>query len=125
MYSFLLLHPGHIHRFSQFRGRIPQQSFTSATSLPLTVTLTGEPLLTQQQQLDLPGGPLSVPPELLVDLLGPLGRLLLQGADGATHLEGGGGAAPDTRLTLCPGDWGSGSLTHSHTLTPAPGLWPH
>ena len=44
-------------------------------------------LLTEQEELDLPGGLLSVPPELLVDLLGPLGRLLLQGAHRATHLQ--------------------------------------
>jgi len=46
----------------------------------------GERAFTEQQELDLAGGPLAISAEVLVDLLGPLGGLLLAGgAHGAAH----------------------------------------
>ena len=45
--------------------------------------------LTEQEKFDLPRGELPVPPQLLVDLLGALGGLLLVGRQRAPHLEAG------------------------------------
>jgi hypothetical protein len=45
-------------------------------------------LFTEQKKFDFSGSFFSVSPELLVDLLAPLGGLFLQGADGAPHFDG-------------------------------------
>ena len=51
----------------------------------LTKIKTGN--LTEQEKFDLPRSELPVPPQLLVDLLGALGGLLLVGRQRAPHLE--------------------------------------
>lgn len=85
------------HRLPKNRNREP--GFLHPSSSWVLKESEGTPresALTEQQELDLAGGSLAISAEVLVDLLGPLGRLLLAGgAHGAAHpcaLAGDGSA---------------------------------